>query len=468
MASSNAVKIQEVTQVTHFSHSTTEFSLPLTLYDTFWFNFPPVERLYFYQITDLTPHFFNSSILQDLKHSLSLTLLQYLPLAGNLIWPTDAPKPYIYYSPNDGVPVTVAESTADFNSLTGNGVHEAVEFHPLIPQLVTSDDKAAMIAIQITLFPKQGFCIGITSHHAILDGRSSTMFIKSWAYLCKQLGKDLEEEPSLLPELIPSFDRTVIKDPTGIDMEYVNNWFAYTNTRSLKVLPNVVPNTDWVRATFELTREGIQKIRNQVLLILNKDNGKEAEKQQHQLHLSTFVLTLAYVFVCLVKARGGEDNRGIIVGFTADYRSRLDPPVPLLNYVGNCVMPHFRTAIARDLTEENGVAFLAEKLSDLIKEIERGELEGRQDTLSRMLTLMKTMSEGVQCLGVSGSTQFDVYGSDFRWGRPRKVEIVSIDRSGAIALAKSRDKSGGVEVGVALKKQEMEVFSSLFVDGLKD
>ncbi|KAJ0041794.1 hypothetical protein Pint_19059 [Pistacia integerrima] len=464
MALFNTLKIHEVTQVTPFSDSTTEFSLPLTLYDTFWFNFPPVERLYFYQITDLTPHFFHSFIVPDLKHSLSLTLLHYLPLAGNLIWPLDAPKPFIYYSPNDGVTFTVAESTADFNSLTDNGVHEAVELHPLIPQLVTSDDKAAMIAIQITLFPNQGFSIAITSHHAILDGKSSTMFIKSWACLCKQLGKD--GEPSLLPELTPSFDRTVIKDPTGIDMEYVNNWFAYTNTRSLKVLPNVVQNTDWVRATFELTRDDIQKIRNQVLLILNKDNEKE-DKQPRQVHSSTFVLTLAYVFVCLVKARRGADNGRVVFGFTADLRTRLEPPVPL-NYVGNCVMSHFYAAKARDFTEENGVAFVAKKLSDVIKGIERGEFEGKKDALSEILRLIKSLSEGVQGLGVAGSTQFDVYGSDFRWGRPKKVEIVSIDKSGAIALTKSRDKSGGVEIGVVLKKQEMEDFASLFVDGLKD
>ncbi|XP_031288239.1 phenolic glucoside malonyltransferase 1-like [Pistacia vera] len=465
-SSSNTVKIQEVFLVTPSSDSTSEFSLPLTLYDTFWFNFPPVERLYFYQITDLTPHFFNSVIFPKLKHTLSLTLLHYLPLSGNLIWPPDAPKPYIYYSPNDGVAVTVAESTADFNSLSGNGVHEVVELHPLIPQLLTSDDKAAMIAIQITLFPSQGFSIGITTHHAIFDGKSSTTFIKSWAYLCKQ-GKDQEENPSLLPELIPSFDRTVIKDPTGIDMEYVNNWLAYINTRSLKVLPNIAPNTDWVRATFELTREDITKIRNQVLFILNKDNEKEEDKTPKQLHLSTFLLTLAYVFVCMVKSRRGEDNRSVIFAFTADYRTRLDPPVPL-NYVGNCVMPLLCTATVRDLTEENGVAFVTEKLSHVVKALERGELEGRKDTLSRMLIALKSMSEGVQALSVAGSTHFDVYASDFGWGGPKKVEIVSIDRSGAIALAKSRDRSGGVEIGVALKKQEMEVFSALFVGGLKD
>ncbi|XP_044467777.1 malonyl-CoA:anthocyanidin 5-O-glucoside-6''-O-malonyltransferase-like [Mangifera indica] len=465
MASFNNVKIQEVSKVTSFSDSITEFSLPLTFYDTYWFNFPPVERLYLYQITHLTPHFFYSVILPDLKHSLSLTLLHYFPLAGNLIWPQDAPKPYIHYSPDDGVSVTVAESTADFSLLSGNGVHEAVEFHPLIPQLVTSDDKAAVIAVQITLFPKQGFSIGITTHHAILDGRSSTMFIRSWSYLCRQLGEDHEEKPSLLPELIPSFDRSVIRDPTGIDMEYVNNWVAYTNTRSLKLLPNVFPNTDWVRDTFELTREDIQKLRNRVLLILNKDDKRD--KEPGQLHLSTFVLTLAYAFVCMVKARGGEDNRGVIFGFPADYRTRLDPPVPL-NYVGNCVMPHYCTATARDLEGENGFAFAAEKLSDQIKSLESGELKGTKDTLSTMLVWMKALSGEVQGIGVAGSTQFDIYGSDFRWGRPRKVEIVSIDRSGAIALNKSRDKTGGVEIGVALKKQEMDIFASLFVKGLND
>ncbi|KAJ0100069.1 hypothetical protein Patl1_21754 [Pistacia atlantica] len=471
MASTNKViiKIHEVTKVTPSSASAAEFSLPLTLYDTIWFKFPPVERLFFYQITDLTPHFFNSVILPKLKQSLSLTLTHYLPLAGNLIWPHDAPKPFIYYSLNDGVSITVAESSADFTHLSGNGVRDAIELHPLTPELVTSDDKAAIISIQITMFPNQGFCIGISSHHAILDGRSTTMFFKSWAYLCKQLDKHQEiEEPSLLPELIPSFDRTVIKDPTGIDMVYVNNWFNYAGPdsdpkkRSLKVLQTVGGNPNWNRATFEFTREDIKKLRNKVLSLLEENK----EKPLKQLHLSTFVLTCAYVFDCLVKSRGGEDSRRIMFGFTADYRSRLDPPVPS-NYVGNCVMSHAIVATKGDLMNEKGVAFVAEKLSDLIRGIERGDHEGTKETLEKLIELAKSVEGGI-LLGVAGSTQFDVYGSDFGWGRPKKVEIVSIDRSGAIGLARSRDATGGVEIGVVLEKQEMEVFSSLYVDGLKN
>ncbi|XP_044468138.1 phenolic glucoside malonyltransferase 1-like [Mangifera indica] len=462
MASTDMDKIHEVTKVFPPSLSATEISLPLTMYDTLWFKFHPVERLFFYQITDLAHHFFYSEIIPKLKQSLSLTLSHYLPLAGHLIWPQDAPKPFIYYSSNDGVSVTVAESTADFTRLSGNGIRDAVELRPLTPELLTSDDKAAVISIQITLFPNQGFCIGLSSHHAVLDGKSATMFIKSWSYLCKQSDKDA----NLLLELIPSFDRTVIKDPTGIDMAYINNWFSFTKSdpkkRSLKVLQTIGGNPNRVRATFQLSRDDIKKLRNKVLSMVEQNTGKQSK----QLHLSTFVLTCAYVFVCLVKAKGGEDNRGTMLGFAADYRSRLEPPVPA-NYVGNCVMSHAMVATKGDYTKEDGVAFVAEKLSDMIRGIERGELEGTKETLENYIEMMKSVPGGIM-LGLAGSIQFDVYGSDFGWGRPKKVEIVSIDRGGAIGLAKSRDESGGVEVGLVLEKQEMEAFASLFVDGLKN
>ncbi|KAJ0043243.1 hypothetical protein Pint_19064 [Pistacia integerrima] len=53
MASTNSVKIQEVSKVTPNSDSTTEFSLPLTFFDIFWFKFHPVERLY-QEVQDLS------------------------------------------------------------------------------------------------------------------------------------------------------------------------------------------------------------------------------------------------------------------------------------------------------------------------------------------------------------------------------------------------------------------------------
>ncbi|KAF8388276.1 hypothetical protein HHK36_026942 [Tetracentron sinense] len=70
-------------------------------------------------------------------------------------------------------------------------------------------------------------------------------------------------------------------------------------------------------------------------------------------------------------------------------------------------------------------------------------------------------------VGIAWSHRFRVYDTDFGCGRSIKAEMISIDRTGAMALVESRDGAGGVEVSLALKKQEMEVFVSMFTNALK-
>ncbi|KAL0015110.1 hypothetical protein SO802_002179 [Lithocarpus litseifolius] len=220
MASNSSVKILEVCRMTPLPSSlvsATPSSLPLTFFDILWFRFSPVERVFFYE-TSSTNTSFVDSILPKLKYSLSLTLHHFLPLTGTFTWPQDSLKPIINYTENDSVSLTVAESNANFYHLSGNNFVEAVEYHPLVPDLPTSHEQAPVFSLQVTAFSNCGFCIGITAHHAFLDGKSSTMFMKAWAHLCKLGGNAL----SLVPELTPCFDRMVIKDPTGLESIYSN------------------------------------------------------------------------------------------------------------------------------------------------------------------------------------------------------------------------------------------------------
>nr|CAD1835995.1 unnamed protein product [Ananas comosus var. bracteatus] len=53
-----------------------------------------------------------------------------------------------------------------------------------------------------------------------------------------------------------------------------------------------------------------------------------------------------------------------------------------------------------------------------------------------------------------------------RLGPPAKVEIVSAERTGALALAESRNGDGGIEVGVVLPRREMDVFVAFFASQL--
>ncbi|KAJ7000634.1 hypothetical protein NC653_011173 [Populus alba x Populus x berolinensis] len=231
-------------------------------------------------------------------------------------------------------------------------------------------------------------------------------------------------------------------------MVYLNNWLELKwpgvdlNPRSLQLLPAIAVRSSSVRATFELSREDIKKLRERVLANLVKEGSKETRP----IHLSTFVLVLAHGFVCIAKARGFESNIHE-------------------NYFGNCVSSCAAFTEAESLLEENGFMHVAEMLSELIKNLEKGVLDGAKETAA---SFMKEAAGGAALLGVAGSNRFEVYGTDFGWGKPEKVEITSIDRTGAISLAESKDGNGGVEIGFVLEKHEMEKFTSLFVDGLKN
>ncbi|CAN1252669.1 Coumaroyl-CoA:anthocyanidin 3-O-glucoside-6''-O-coumaroyltransferase 2 [Linum perenne] len=83
-----------------------------------------------------------------MKRSLSLVIRHFLPLAGKLTWPEEAEIPFIFYSPNDGVSLTVAESTVNnFDLVSGDGPHDASLSRALVPKLVVSGSNAAVLAL---------------------------------------------------------------------------------------------------------------------------------------------------------------------------------------------------------------------------------------------------------------------------------------------------------------------------------
>ena len=68
---------------------------------------------------------------------------------------------------------------------------------------------------------------------------------------------------------------------------------------------------------------------------------------------------------------------------------------------------------------------------------------------------------------IAGSHRLGVYDTDFGWGTPIKVELVSIDRTGAISLSDTDNGDGGVDVGLVLQKHYIKVFASHFAKSLE-
>ncbi|KAF3548388.1 hypothetical protein DY000_02004359 [Brassica cretica] len=137
----------------------------------------------------------------------------------------------------------------------------------------------------------------------------------------------------------------------------------------------------------------------------------ELARSPLELHLSAFVIAYAYSWTCVVKARA--------------------------TYFGSCVLPSgWFQYEAGTFLKEGGFVKAVEILSDSVKRL--------------------------------GSQGIESFLTDFGWGRPVKTEFVSIDRNEAFSMLERRDDSGGVEIGVCLKKGEMNTFLSLFKDGLSD
>ncbi|CAL5191095.1 unnamed protein product [Lathyrus oleraceus] len=442
-----------------------EASLPLTFFDILWLRLPPVQRIFFYEFPHQPSLFFNT-FLPKLKQSLSLALFHFYPLLGHLIWPIDSHKPIIKYTKGNTLSLTLAESDADFNLLSGNNFCEATQVHHLLSSLSISHDQASVLALQVTLFPNTGFSIGVTSHHAVLDGKSSTSFIKSWAYLCRSLeigdsepkSKSESESPLLLPhEFYPFYDRKVIKDPNGFEAKYLSDWLKHggTNNRSLKVWDLEVPE-DSVRGLFQLSRLDIEKLKQ---FIVSRQKGLRNENKN--LHLSTFVVSLAYACICRVKADESE-NKTVKIAFSVDCRNRLTWPIPA-TYFGNCIGARLAAVGTSELLGENGLTVAVKVLSEALETLKDGVLKGAENWSSWLLD--GVVNADVKTYGTAGSPKFEVYSTDFGCGKPKKVEVVSIDRTGAISISDCRN-GDGVEIGFVSKKKAMETFASLFVKGI--
>ncbi|KAL0897686.1 hypothetical protein Bca101_081647 [Brassica carinata] len=427
-----ALNVIKVSRVSPATDSIAPLILPLTFFDLLWVNFKPTERVIFYKHTELSHDSFYSLILPKLEESLRLALAHFLPLSGHLKWDPQDPKPHIVIFPQyDTLSLTVAETTtdADFSRVSGKGLpRHRTELRPLVPELPVSSDSASILALQITLFPDQGFCIGFAVNHAAVDGQTVVNFLKSWAHICKYGGEIPQDFH--LPMLL---DRTVIDLPAELELKILE----LLRTPKLPPAKDIIE--DVVQITLELSQENVKKLRERA----------KRESARSDLHLSTFVVSYAYVLTCMVKARGGDIDGPVSFTYVADFRDRLDPPVSL-SYFGNCVVPISLSGHkAKTLLGENGFANGVNILSNSVRGLSSRGVESIWELYEEGL---KTMELGVRRLVVAGSNKFGIYGSDFGWGRPVSTENITLSRGTVFTMSERRDETGGVEIGVCLKK----------------
>ncbi|RDX64013.1 Malonyl-coenzyme A:anthocyanin 3-O-glucoside-6''-O-malonyltransferase, partial [Mucuna pruriens] len=452
MAGLRAYKFIEKSQVAPATSTTT--SLPLTFLDLSLAGPVYVRRQFFYHFSHPT-HIFYETTLPSLKHTLSLTLQHFFPLAGNLLCPPPPHKPFIRCTHDDTVTLTIIESKADFNHLSSNHPKSLKDLDHLVPKLTctnTHDDTFIfpLVALQATVFPNQGLCIAITYCH-VMDDSCCGHFMKSWSSICGSGGVDFTP---------PCFDREVLKDPKGLEAIFLEDYFEERSTWKDKLFgqtpKHLGGDEDYVKATIAFGREDIEGMKRWVLNQW-KRNGELKAPQ----YLSKFVLTCAFVWTSLVKAkyRDDDDEGEEYFRFAADCRDRFEYPIPA-TYFGNCLTKCHVVMKRKELKGEGGFVKAVKAIARAIGDMKTEPLKGAENwkaLFRKMFILGSTVL-------VTGSPKFTVYETDFGFGRPTKVEMVHSLK--CMSLAESGDKEGGLELGLVFRSGEFEYFISVIEQGL--
>ncbi|KAK1393740.1 anthocyanin 5-aromatic acyltransferase-like [Heracleum sosnowskyi] len=446
-------------------------SLPLPFFDLIWLTFHPFGRVILYDFPCSTDHFIQH-IVPNLKTSLSLALKHFTPLAGKLSIPSNADSNtdcQIRYLDGDSVSVTFAECTGDLDHFLGNHVRDAKVLKPLVPQFPAAttciDDSSEsysaspVFAIQITVFPNRAICIGITNSHVVADGNTVFNFVRAWASFAKQLNisdgeLNVHNVVSSTDFQIPYYDRSSIKDPHGLGAMLVKALGPLV--KHIQQEKEILQGSSDIlsRATFVLTEANIKVLKNIV-----------STKRPNLTYVSSFTVICAYLWTCFAKTRAtvGKEVHNLDeaqnFGFVMDCRARLDPPLPA-SYFGNCLVPCVGVQTGRVMVGDEGLAAAAEVLGNSIAvKLKEGPLHSSDKWMEEFGGVMR----GEWNIGIAGSPKLDYYNNiDFGWGKPLKFEFVEEP----LSLSRCKDSKADIEIGVILPKTEMDVFSTVFTQGL--
>uniref|UniRef100_A0ACD5WKT4 Uncharacterized protein n=1 Tax=Avena sativa TaxID=4498 RepID=A0ACD5WKT4_AVESA len=433
-------------------------SLPMTFFDVKWLRPPPVQRLFLYRLDHQHHHGTVQKLISDLRHSLSAALTLFYPLAGHVRLGPGTNRYELFYHPGDGVAFTTAEYDVHVDDLATSSDDEPVQVAKLAPLVPPLPKGRAVLAVQATvLLGGSGLALGVTVHHSACDGNGSTHFLHTWAAACA--GADMPSPPLI--------DRTLIADPEDLYGIY-SKGMVPTDGAEIEFAGSSASSYpgDQLLATFTLSQELLRGIKDALAAEAARHGGATVPPR-----CSSLLAAYSFIWSCYCRAKQGQSpmddsdqTKTTYFLFSVDHRTRLDPPVPK-RYLGNCLGPAIAAArhdeLAADALGGLFAAFTA--LADALDEaVGEGARERWDGCVERVKEVVKA---GV--LSVAGSPRFGVYDVDFGFGRPAKVDVVSVAKTGAMSMAEGRGGRGGVEVGISLPPPGMERFRRCFADAMR-
>lgn len=373
--------------------------------------------------------------IQHLKHSLSSTLAFFPPLAGRLEI-TDHKDNTVSCSVtcNNAGALFVhaaAENTCVGDILGCTYVPPIVDsFFPLTRVKNYEGTSQPLLAVQVTELV-DGFFIGFTFNHAVVDGESTWLFINSWAKIsrgcCNQVSKLIT-----LERWFPSGIQHPIRFPFTIEPQ------KNDSDGNEKFNPS--------ERLFHFTKEKIAQLK----LKANMEIGTNK--------ISSLQSLFTHLWRSVIRSKQFDPHEEVYYMVAIGARSRFVPPLPE-DYFGNAVEVCRVTMKAGELLEDGGLGKGAWAIHKMISLQSNEGLKNHYVSWLENPNIVRFFTAaGKNTLASSNSPWFDVYGNDFGWGEP--VAVRSGNKISGMITVFAGKEEGSMDFQVCLPHKILEAMGN--------
>ncbi|KAL8488623.1 hypothetical protein ACS0TY_024784 [Phlomoides rotata] len=393
------------------------------------------------------------NVVSILKDSLGKALALFYPLSGRLNWSEEGGSRVELHCNAKGVPIYEAESDSaveDFGDFTPTKAIQA-----LIPSVdyTTPIDEIPMVIVQVTRFRCGGVSIGLGISHVMADGPSALHFINEWTKFARETGPVVP--PFLDRKIMESaqkpkfkFDPAVLRPPPTL--------LGQENSLDQRTKPIAV-------AFLCLSKIQIEKLRNKA----NLDSAGRG--------FSRFEAVAAHIWRCTSKARGHVADQQTSLHFVADFRNKLQPPLPQ-NYFGNALIRVEATDKSGNLLT-NSIGTACKKIRESVEKVTDDTVRGYLDFLKELPDVGRFRSldnngrpkgdfYGNPNLAIISWTGLPLFGADFGWGNEIHLGPGPMGFDGKTFIIPDREGNGSFNVAIWLQEENMGAFKACFYNDI--
>ncbi|KAA0064398.1 putative acetyltransferase [Cucumis melo var. makuwa] len=381
---------------------------------------------------------FIEDLLKKLKHSLSIALVHFYPLAGRLatISYQDEGSCLVYVDCNNSPGAKFIHARLN---MTISDILSPTDV-PVIVQYFFDHDRAAnhdghstsLLSIQVTEL-LDGVFIGCSINHSLVDGSSYWHFLNMWSEIFQAEDENYSiSRPPILQRWFPDGHGPILKLPFTNPDQFITKFEA----------PQL--------------RERMFHFTSASLAVLKARANTEYKTNK----ISSFQSLSALVWRSITRARGLSPDQTTSCRLAVNNRLRLNPPLPE-NYFGNSIQAIRGVAIVKELLENN-LGWAAWKLHEAVVNHDDEKVRDHVNKWveSPFVYHIEQLFDPLSVM-MGSSPRFNKYGNVFGMGKALALRSGYAHKfDGKVSCYPGSEGGGSIDLELCLRPEFMSVLEA--------